>query len=59
MKLKDLLSVIEIDTPIQIEDWQEMHCYRFDMTIEIPQEYHERTVDSIIPHDNRLSVLIF
>ena len=59
MTLKELLKVIEIDTPVQIEDLRKMHSYSFDMTIEIPKKYHKRKVESVIPYNNRLAIMVY
>ena len=59
MTLKDLLTVVEIDTPTEIQDLQKMYLYKFDTTIEIPKELINRGIESIIPYENKLSIMIY
>lgn len=59
MKLYELFAMLDEDTPITLEDYQEYLMYEYKSKKDIPGEFYERTVRWIIPYDNTLSLSIF
>ena len=58
MKLWKLLTLIDTDVKIQIENLQEMHSYRFDDKREIPGDYMNMRIVEILSKNDILIILI-